>query len=215
MTAINNALVQSAAIPANAARHPLVKNGHLQPVMLQPLFKEIDELDYGVYRPPMSGINILTNPGFEQPLVNDPVKGWSCQGETDDPRGGVIARYTRQQPKEGQYSGICLARLSEWAGPGQYIGSRVLPGRVYKFIGWTKLLDRKRTGDVHSLELWVRFKKRGEKAQKSKRLARRTKYSQDYGWVRWNTAFEMPAANAGFQYMFIYFKGPNLQSMFC
>ena len=31
----------------------------------------------------------------------------------------------------------------------------------------------------------------------------------DYGWVRWNTAFEMPAANAGFQYMFIYFKGPK------
>ncbi len=77
---------------------------------------------FPVYRPPLSGINILTNPGFEQPLVNDPVKGWSCQGETDDPRGGVIARYTRQQPKEGQHSGICLARLSEWAGPGQYIG---------------------------------------------------------------------------------------------
>lgn len=75
-----------------------------------------------VYRPPTSGINILTNPGFEQPLVNDPVKGWSCQGETDDPRGGVIARYTRHQAKEGQHSGICLARLSEWAGPGQYIG---------------------------------------------------------------------------------------------
>ena len=70
----------------------------------------------------MSGINILTNPGFEQPLVNDPVKGWSCQGETDDPRGGVIARYTRHQAKEVQHSGICLARLSEWAGPGQYIG---------------------------------------------------------------------------------------------
>ena len=71
----------------------------------------------------MSGTNILTNPSFEQPLVNDPVKGWSCQGETDDPRGGVIARYTRDNPKEGQHSGICLARLSEWAGPGQYIGN--------------------------------------------------------------------------------------------
>ena len=75
-----------------------------------------------VYRPPLSGINILTNSGFEQPLINDPVKGWSCQGETDDPRGGVIARFTRQQAKEGQHTGICLARLSEWAGPGQYIG---------------------------------------------------------------------------------------------
>lgn len=61
-------------------------------------------------------------------------------------------------------------------------GNRVLPGRVYKFIGWTKLLDRKRTGDVHSLELWIRFKKRGEKAQKKKRLAHRTKYSQ--GWCK-------------------------------
>ena len=74
------------------------------------------------FRPPLSGVNILNNPGFEQPLVNDPIKGWSCQGETDDPRGGVIARYTLENPKQGQYSGICLARLSEWAGPGQYIG---------------------------------------------------------------------------------------------
>ena len=70
----------------------------------------------------MSGTNILTNPSFEDPLINDPVKGWSCQGETDDPRGGVIARYTQENPKQGQYSGICLARLSEWAGPGQYVG---------------------------------------------------------------------------------------------
>ena len=31
----------------------------------------------------------------------------------------------------------------------------------------------------------------------------------DYGWVQWHTAFEMPAARAGFQYMFIYFKGPK------
>ena len=68
-------------------------------------------------------MNILLNPSFEQPLVNNPVKGWSCQGETDDPRGGVIARYTSEQPVQGQYSGICLARLSEWAGPGQYIGN--------------------------------------------------------------------------------------------
>lgn len=55
--------------------------------------------------------------------MNDPIRGWSCQGETDDPRGGVIARYTRENPKQGKYSGICLARLSEWAGPGQYIGN--------------------------------------------------------------------------------------------
>lgn len=60
-------------------------------------------------------------------------------------------------------------------------GSRVLPGRVYKFQGWTKLLDRKKTGDIHSLELWIRYKKRGDKAQRNKRLARRTKYSQ--GWL--------------------------------
>lgn len=31
----------------------------------------------------------------------------------------------------------------------------------------------------------------------------------DYGWVRWHTAFEMPFARAGFQYVFIYFKGPK------
>ena len=47
MAALNNAIVQNGAIPRNAARHPLVKNGRVRPVMLQPLFKEIDELDYG------------------------------------------------------------------------------------------------------------------------------------------------------------------------
>ena len=53
-----------------------------------------------------------------------------------------------------------------------------MSGRVYKFMGWTKLIDRKRTGDVHSLELWIRFKKKKKKEQKKKRLARRTKFSQ-------------------------------------
>ena len=33
--------------------------------------------------------------------------------------------------------------------------------------------------------------------------------SPDFGWVRWHTAFEMPVARSGFQYMFIYFKGPK------
>ena len=48
MTALNNALVsQNTAIPINAARHPLVKNGRVKPLMLQPLFKEIDERDFG------------------------------------------------------------------------------------------------------------------------------------------------------------------------
>ena len=88
------------------------------------------QMSFSVYRPPTSGVNILTNPGFEQPLVNDPVKGWSCQGEMDDPRGGVIARYTRHQAKQGQHSGICLARLSEWAGPGQYIGKVPVQGII-------------------------------------------------------------------------------------
>ena len=47
MTALNNALIQNTAIPVNAARHPLVKNGRVKPLMLQPLFKEIDERDFG------------------------------------------------------------------------------------------------------------------------------------------------------------------------
>ena len=47
MAALNNALVQNVAMPKNAARHPLVKTGRVSPIMLQPLFKEIDELDYG------------------------------------------------------------------------------------------------------------------------------------------------------------------------
>ena len=44
---LNNALIQNTAIPVNAARHPLVKNGRVKPLMLQPLFKEIDESDFG------------------------------------------------------------------------------------------------------------------------------------------------------------------------
>lgn len=68
--ALNNAFVRK--VPSNIAKHPLVRNGHVRPVVLQPLFKEIDERDFGAYRPPVSGMNILTNPGFEQPLVNDP-----------------------------------------------------------------------------------------------------------------------------------------------
>ena len=34
-------------------------------------------------------------------------------------------------------------------------------------------------------------------------------FNLDYGWVRWQTAFEMPLARAGFQFVFIYFKGPK------
>ena len=46
MAALNNALDQNTVIPVNAARHPLVKNGRVKPLMLQPLFKEIDESDF-------------------------------------------------------------------------------------------------------------------------------------------------------------------------
>lgn len=34
-------------IPSNAAKHPLVRNGHVRPVFLQPLYKEIDEREFG------------------------------------------------------------------------------------------------------------------------------------------------------------------------
>lgn len=34
-------------MPSNAAKHPLVRNGHVTPVILQPLYKEIDERDFG------------------------------------------------------------------------------------------------------------------------------------------------------------------------
>ena len=47
MAALNNALVQNGGMPKTAARHPLVKTGRVSPLMLQPLFKEIDELEYG------------------------------------------------------------------------------------------------------------------------------------------------------------------------
>jgi len=67
------------------------------------------------------GTNLLVNPGFEQPLVTSPLLGWSCQGQTDDPRGGALSLYSLDH-REGEHSGICYARLAEWAGPGQYIG---------------------------------------------------------------------------------------------
>lgn len=77
---------------------------------------------FAVFKPTPLGLNILVNPSFEQPLGNDPLHSWSCQGETDDPRGGIVAQYSRDHHGDGKYSGLCLARLSEWAGPGQYIG---------------------------------------------------------------------------------------------
>ena len=43
--ALNNAFVRK--VPSNIAKHPLVRNGHVRPVVLQPLFKEIDERDFG------------------------------------------------------------------------------------------------------------------------------------------------------------------------
>ena len=36
-----------ADIPPSAARHPLIVKGRVNPVVIQPLFKEIDELHYG------------------------------------------------------------------------------------------------------------------------------------------------------------------------
>ena len=34
-------------MPSNAAKHPLVRNGHVRPMFLQPLYKEIDEREFG------------------------------------------------------------------------------------------------------------------------------------------------------------------------
>ena len=56
MTALNNAFVPNGAMPRNAARHPLVKTGRVSPLMLQPLFKEIDELEYGGKKLSSSGV---------------------------------------------------------------------------------------------------------------------------------------------------------------
>lgn len=44
-----------------------------------------------------------------------------------------------------------------------YLGSRVLLGCIYKFMGWMKFLDCEKIGDVYSFELWICFKKRGDK----------------------------------------------------
>ena len=43
--ALKNPLFRN--MPSNAAKHPLVKNGNVRPVLLQPLYKEIDERDFG------------------------------------------------------------------------------------------------------------------------------------------------------------------------
>lgn len=34
-------------IPSNAAKHPFLRNGLVRPVFLQPLYKEIDEREFG------------------------------------------------------------------------------------------------------------------------------------------------------------------------
>ena len=34
-------------MPSLAAKHPLVRNGHVRPMFLQPLYKEIDEREFG------------------------------------------------------------------------------------------------------------------------------------------------------------------------
>ena len=53
-------------------------------------------------------------------------------------------------------------------------GRRVKPGAIYKFIGWTKLLDPKKTGDLHSLELWIKLRKRRSKKRNKMLLAKRS-----------------------------------------
>ena len=73
------------------------------------------------YQPAPAGSNVLKNPSFEEPLESDPIQGWSCQGETNDPRGGLISRYIKDT-HSGIFSGICSKRLAQWSGPGQYIG---------------------------------------------------------------------------------------------
>ena len=56
-----------------------------------------------------------------------------------------------------------------------FSGRRVKPQGAYKFRGWTRLLDRHNTGDLHTLELWIRYKKRGEKKLYKQLLAKRVK----------------------------------------
>ncbi|KAK3731070.1 hypothetical protein QZH41_019227, partial [Actinostola sp. cb2023] len=198
---------RSSLLPG-ALTNTLFISGQVKPVSIEPLFQEVDEFKYGDFIRVPLGTNILVNPGFEQPLQSSPLAGWSCQGETDDPRGGALSQYEKEH-REGKYSGICYARLAEWAGPGQYIGRKVKSHGIYSFTGWTKLLDPKHTKNVHTLELWLRFKKRGQKKEMSRRLARRDLLSTDDGWVRWKTAFKLPWSPKGFSYVFIFFKGPH------
>lgn len=57
-------------------------------------------------------------------------------------------------------------------------GRKVKPLSVYWFTGWTRLLDRKNTSDIHTMELWLRMKKRDQKNEIIMRLARRDKLSE-------------------------------------
>jgi len=96
--------------------------------------------------------NLFRNPGFEDPLAGS---NWNCLGELNHGSGGIMSR-TIKYKRSGKYAGVCHNRIGFWAGPGQFIGHVVMPGRAYKVHGWTKLLNASKE-DTHNIELWVRY----------------------------------------------------------
>ncbi len=66
--------------------------------------------------------NILRNPSFEQTILQNSLTGWLCQGDSNDPKSGLITQDSTDHHGEGLYSGRCSNRVADWVGPGQYIG---------------------------------------------------------------------------------------------
>ena len=67
--------------------------------------------------------NILQNPSFEQSIIQNSLTGWLCQGDSNDPKSGLITQCSSDHHGEGLYSGRCSNRVANWSGPGQYIGT--------------------------------------------------------------------------------------------
>jgi hypothetical protein len=81
----------------------------------------------------MSTDNILRNPSFEQSIIQDSLTGWLCQGDSNEPKSGLMTQSSSDHHGEGFYSGRCSSRVANWSGPGQYIGmanNKIWPGRL-------------------------------------------------------------------------------------
>lgn len=138
--------------------------------------KEIDELTFFNDIPSGHIVteNILRNPSFEDTLVLNSLSGWICQGESNEPKSGIVSQYSSDHHGEGQFSGRCSERVANWAGPGQYIGRYLKPGTNYKFSTWVRLETKqyKNINDKELIEVWLRYRDRESSKLHAKMLAK-------------------------------------------